>query len=77
MIHYLLSKNVRTDLRNNAGLTALELGKPAAAVGDSSSSARMDADRRIVFAAGGGFCATVARRLNRRGRRNPISPSSA
>ena len=27
MIHYLLSKNVRTDLRNNAGLTALELGK--------------------------------------------------
>ncbi len=27
MIHYLISKNVRTDLRNNAGLTALELAK--------------------------------------------------
>ena len=27
MIHYLLSKSVRTDLRNNAGLTALELAK--------------------------------------------------
>jgi ankyrin repeat protein len=27
LIHYLISKNVRTDLRNNAGLTALELAK--------------------------------------------------
>jgi ankyrin repeat protein len=27
MIHYLISKNVRTDLRNNAGLTAPELAK--------------------------------------------------
>ncbi len=27
LIHYLLSKNVRTDIRNNNGLTALELAK--------------------------------------------------
>jgi ankyrin repeat protein len=27
LIHYLISKNVRTDLRNNAGLTPLELAK--------------------------------------------------
>ena len=27
LIHYLISKNVRTDLRNNAGLTALELAQ--------------------------------------------------
>jgi ankyrin repeat protein len=27
LIHYLLSKNVRTDIRNNADLTALELAK--------------------------------------------------
>jgi ankyrin repeat protein len=27
LIHYLLSKNVRTDIRNNAGLTALEFAK--------------------------------------------------
>jgi len=27
MIHYLLSKNVRTDIRNNQGLTALELAQ--------------------------------------------------
>jgi len=27
LIHYLMSKSVRTDLRNNAGLTALELAQ--------------------------------------------------
>ena len=27
LIHYLLSKNVRTDIRNNAGVTALELAQ--------------------------------------------------
>jgi ankyrin repeat protein len=27
LVHYLLSKNVRTDVRNNGGLTALELAK--------------------------------------------------
>jgi len=27
LIHYLLSKNVRTDIRNNAGMTALEFAK--------------------------------------------------
>jgi len=27
LIHYLLSKNVRTDIRNNAGVTALEFAK--------------------------------------------------
>ena len=27
LIHYLLSKNVRTDIRNNAGLTALEVAQ--------------------------------------------------
>ena len=27
MIHFLISKSVRTDLRNNAGLTALELAR--------------------------------------------------
>src|SRR6266702_3597756 len=27
LIHYLLSKNVRTDIRNNNGLTALELAR--------------------------------------------------
>ncbi len=37
LIHYLLSKNVRTDIRNNGGLTALDLAK----AGGRSSAVRM------------------------------------
>jgi ankyrin repeat protein len=37
LIHYLLSKNVRTDIRNNGGLTALDLAK----AGSRASAVRM------------------------------------
>jgi len=46
LIHYLISKNVRTDIRNNADLTPLDLAQSAAAARRSSSSASMVRDRR-------------------------------
>jgi uncharacterized protein len=37
LVHYLLSKNVRTDIRNNNGLTALDLAR----LGNRSSAVRL------------------------------------